>query len=73
MMKYKLTSKELHSKKTIIRSYGIGVDSSGADGLMVELHSNLDNALWDGHQSLKISKLFKLMKQTQFMNKCIYE
>ncbi|MBI5894318.1 MAG: 3-deoxy-7-phosphoheptulonate synthase [Deltaproteobacteria bacterium] len=35
----------------------------GADGLMIEVHSDPENALCDGSQSLKPSKFDKLMKE----------
>lgn len=43
----------------------------GADGLMIEVHSDPENALCDGSQSLKPSKFDKLMKELKKVAKAV--
>ena len=39
--------------------------AAGADGLMIEVHNNPENALCDGAQSLKPEKYKELLHQVQ--------
>jgi 3-deoxy-7-phosphoheptulonate synthase len=66
--------KESHLPIFVDPSHGIGIRdlvspmalagiSAGADGLMIEVHSNPDKALSDGHQSLDPNKFKSLLNQ----------
>ncbi len=45
--------------------------AAGADGLMIEVHSNPEEALSDGDQSLKPAKFKKLMKELKLVAKAV--
>ncbi|KPK96034.1 3-deoxy-7-phosphoheptulonate synthase [bacterium SM23_31] len=45
--------------------------AAGADGLMIEVHTNPDKALSDGAQSLKPDQFEQLMKETRLIAKVI--
>ncbi|MEK7314171.1 MAG: 3-deoxy-7-phosphoheptulonate synthase, partial [Deltaproteobacteria bacterium] len=43
----------------------------GADGLMIEVHSDPENALCDGAQSLKTKTFLELMKELKVIAKAV--
>jgi 3-deoxy-7-phosphoheptulonate synthase len=45
--------------------------AAGADGLMIEVHSNPEEALSDGEQSLKPDKFNALMRELRVIAKAV--
>lgn len=56
----------------MVESMSLASLAAGADGIMIEVHNNPQNALSDGDQSLKVDKFDELMKKLTILHKAIY-
>ena len=58
---------------SLIEQMSLASVASGADGIMVEVHRNPDEAMCDGDQSLAPSMFAGMMKKLRVLHKCMVE
>lgn len=56
-------------KRSVVSAMSKAAVASGADGLMIEVHNEPEDALSDGPQSLRIPQFIKLMKELNPLGK----